>query len=112
MTYAIVFLIAITTLIITKLRAISLRNNLDSFSEKKLLVTASLTVIFLATNLTLPYPQSLYWFIILGIIAVGSILSFNVIKKEFHRFMELKPQDRVINVLFYGLLFVVTNIYI
>ncbi len=112
MTYTIVFLIIITALIIIKLKAISLRNNLNSSSENRLLIPASLIIIFLATNLTLPYPQSLYWFIALGIIAVGIILSFDVVKKEYRRFTALKKRERIINVLFYGLLFVVTNLYI
>jgi len=112
MTFTIVFLTLIIALIVSKLKTIVLRNNLDSKNEKRLLITGSLLVIFLITNATLPYPQSLYWFIALGVICTGSILSFNVVKTEIKRFMKLSAKDRFVNVLFYSLLLIVTNIYI
>jgi hypothetical protein len=112
MTFTIVFLTAIIALIVSKTRTIVLRNNLDSKSEKRVLITCSLIVLFLITNATLPYPQSLYWFIALGVVSTSSILSHTVIKREFKRFMALETQDRVVNVLFYSLLIIVTNLYI
>ncbi|WP_439151068.1 hypothetical protein [Winogradskyella sp.] len=112
MTFTIVFLTAIIALIISKTRTIILRNNLDSKNEKRLLITGSLIVLFLITNATLPYPQSLYWFIALGVVSSSSILSYSVIKREFKRFMALETKDRVVNVLFYSLLIIVTNLYI
>lgn len=112
MTFTVVFLTAIIALIISKTRTIVLRNKLDSKNEKRLLITGALIILFLITNATLPYPQSLYWFIALGVASVGSILSFNIIKTEFKRFMALEAKDRVINVLFYSLLVIVTNLYI
>lgn len=112
MTFTIVFLTAIVALIVSKTRTIILRNNLDSKNEKRVLITGSLIVLFLITNATLPYPQSLYWFIALGVVSTSSILSFNVIKREFKRFMALETKDRVVNILFYSLLIIVTNLYI
>ena len=112
MTITIVFLTAIIALIASKMRTITLRNNLSSKSENRLLITGVLIALFLVTNATLPYPQSLYWFIALGVICVGSILSFDVIIKEGKRFMVLKAKDKVLNVLFYSLLVIVTNVYI
>lgn len=112
MTFTIVFLTAIVALIVSKTRSIILRNNLDSKNEKRVLITGSLIVLFLITNATLPYPQSLYWFIALGVVSTSSILSFTVIKREFKRFMALETKDRVVNILFYSLLIIVTNLYI
>lgn len=112
MTFTIVFLTAIVALIVSKTRTIILRNNLDSKNEKRVLITGTLIVLFLITNATLPYPQSLYWFIALGVVSTSSILSFNVIKREFKRFLALETKDRVVNVLFYSLLIIVTNLYI
>ncbi len=79
MTFTIVFLTVIIALIVSKTRAIVLRNNLDDISEKRLLITGGLLILFLITNVTLPYPESLYWFIGLGIVFTGIILSFNVL---------------------------------
>ena len=112
MLYAVIFLTIVTILIIFKLRAIALRNNLDSTSEKKLSIIASLAIIFITTNLTLPYPQSLYWFVILGLTASTMVLLFDVVKNEFKRFLALKTREKAINILFYSLLIVVTNLYI
>ncbi|WP_369998728.1 hypothetical protein [Winogradskyella sp.] len=102
----------IIALIVSKTRAIVLRNNLDDISEKRLLITGGLLILFLITNVTLPYPESLYWFIGLGIVFTGIILSFNVLKKEYKRFLSLSTKSKIVNVLFYSLLIVVTNIYL
>ena len=112
MTFTIVFLTAITALIVSKIRAIVLRNNLYDVNEKRLLITGGLLILFLITNVTLPYPESLYWFIGLGIVFTGIILSFNVLKKEYKRFLSLSTKSKIVNVLFYSLLLVVTNIYL
>ncbi|WP_370003454.1 hypothetical protein, partial [Winogradskyella sp.] len=90
----------IIALIVSKTRAIVLRNNLDDISEKRLLITGGLLILFLITNVTLPYPESLYWFIGLGIVFTGIILSFNVLKKEYKRFLSLSTKSKIVNVLF------------
>ena len=106
MTFTIVFLTVIIALIVSKTRAIVLRNNLDDLSEKRLLITGGLLILFLITNVTLPYPESLYWFIGLGIVFTGIILSFNVLKKEYKRFLSLSTKSKIVNVLFYSLLII------
>ena len=111
MILTIVFLTAIIALIIAKTRTIVLRNNLDAKSEKHVLITSILIMLFLITNATLPYPRSLYWFIGLGVVFTGSFLSYNVLKKELKRFMSLKTKDKIENVLFYSLLTVSTNLF-
>jgi amino acid transporter len=111
MTFTIVFLTAIIALIVSKTRAIVLRNNLDDKTEKRVLITGVLIVLFLITNATLPYPQSLYWFIGLGVLFIGSILSYDVLKLELKRFWSLDSKDKIINVLFYSFVVVVTHIY-
>jgi amino acid transporter len=112
MTFTTVFLVAIIALIIAKTRDIVLRNNLDAKKEKRLIIASILFILFLVTNATLPYPDSLYWFIGLGIVFSTAILSYDVIKKEFKRFMALETKDKLQNILFYSLLVVVTNIYL
>ncbi|MBO6879998.1 hypothetical protein [Winogradskyella sp.] len=112
MTFTIVFLTAIIALIVSKIRTIVLRNNLDDVNEKRLLITGGLLILFFVTSATLPYPESLYWFIGLGVVFTGVLLSFNVLKKEFKRFLKLRTKDKVVNVLFYSLFIVVTNIYL
>lgn len=112
MTFTTVFLIGIIVLIIAKTRDIVLRNNLDTKKEKRLLMASILLILFLVTNATLPYPESLYWFIGLGIVFTTSMLSYGVIKKEFTRFMALGTKEKVQNILFYSLLVAVTNIYL
>ena len=111
MTFTIIFLTAIIALIVSKTRAIVLRNDLDAKAEKRVLITGVLIVLFLITNATLPYPQSLYWFISLGVLFVGSILSYNVLRLELKRFWSLSSKDKIINVFFYSFVIVVTNIY-
>ncbi len=112
MTFSIVFCILISTIIISKVRDIIRRNALDIRNQRGLLITSGLAILFLITNLTMPYPQSLYWFIMLGIIFTGSILSFKIMKKEYGRLRHMQPKAICVNVLFYTLLFVVTSIYI
>ncbi|MEO1031274.1 MAG: hypothetical protein AAFX55_07700 [Bacteroidota bacterium] len=89
-----------------------MRNNLNPSNEKRVLIAGVLLVIFLITNATLPYPESLYWFIGLGVVFVSTVLTFNVLKKEMKRFLSLDAKDKIVNVLFYSLLIIVTNIYL
>lgn len=112
MTFSIVFCIIVSAIIISKARDIIRRNALDLKNRRGLVTTSGLAILFLITNLTMPYPQSLYWFILLGIMFTGSILSFKILKKEYSRFRRLQPKAVCINVLFYSLLIVVTSIYI
>jgi hypothetical protein len=112
MTFTIAFLISITAFILFKIKTISKRQNLKPNLEQRLVVSGILLIIFIVTHATLPYPESLYWFIVLGILAVISILSFEVIKKELQRFNRLSLKDRATNVVFYSLLVTVTTILI
>ncbi len=112
MTFTIIFLVIISTLIFSKLRDISLRNNLNDKSEKRLIITGGLIVLFLVTNITLPYPQSLYWFLFLGVVLVSAVICSDIIKKELVRFKNLKTKDMIVNVVFYSLFIVVTHLYI
>jgi hypothetical protein len=112
MTFTIIFLVIISSLIFLKLRDVSLRNNLNIKSEKRLLISGGLIILFLITNATLPYPQSLYWFLSLGIALIVGILCFGILKREFIRFKNLKTKDRLVNLLFYSLFIVVTHLYI
>jgi hypothetical protein len=112
MTFTIIFLVIISSLIFSKLKDVSLRNNLNGTDEKRLLIAGGLVILFLITNVTLPYPQSLYWFLFLGVILVGSVLCSHIIKKELIRFKNLDAKDRILNVVFYSLFVVVTHLYI
>ena len=112
MTFTIVFLTAIIALIVSKTKDIVLRNNLENKKEKRVLIASFLLILFLVTNATLPYPKSLYWFMGIGILFTGLILSFGVIKKELKRFMCLKTNEKIVNVLFYSLVLIVTNLCI
>ena len=112
MNLTIVFLMLISSLIFFKLRDISLRNNLSIKSERRLLVAGGLFVLFLITNATLPYPQSLYWFLFLGVLLVGSVLCLDILKKEALRFKNLKKKEVVVNILFYSLFLVISQLYI
>ncbi|WP_296383905.1 hypothetical protein [Winogradskyella sp.] len=112
MTFTIVFIVIISSLIFFKLRDVSLRNNLNVKDEKRLLIAGGLVVLFLITNMTLPYPQSLYWFIFLGVILIGSVICSDIIKKELIRFKNLKTKDMVVNILFYSLFITVIHLYI
>jgi hypothetical protein len=112
MTFTTVFLTSIIALIVSKTRDIVLRNNLNPKREKRLLIGSFLLILFLVTSSTLPYPESLYWFIGIGILFTCLVLSFSVIKREFKRFLSLKTSEKIINVLFYSLIVIVTNIYL
>lgn len=112
MTFEIIFLSVIIALIISKTRAVVLRNNLDTKSENRILISGVLLALFVITNATLPYPQSLYWFIALGVVSTTFILSFKTLKRELKRFISLDSKKKVVNVLFYSLLIVVTHIYL
>lgn len=112
MTFTLVFLTIIISLIVSKTKTIVHRNNLDSKNEKRVLIAGVLLALFLITNVTLPYPQSLYWFIGLGVMSTALILTYNVLRREFKRFLGLSTKDKVVNVLFYSLLIVITNIYL
>jgi hypothetical protein len=112
MTFTIVFLVFISSLIFLKLRDISLRNNLNVKSEKRLLVAGGLVIIFLVTNATLTYPESMYWFLFLAILLIGSVMCLDILKKEASRFKNLKTKDMIMNVLFYSLFMIITQIYI
>ena len=112
MTFTLIFLTLIITFIVFKTRNIVLRNNLNSNNEKRVLITSVLIVLFLITNVTLPYPESLYWFIGLGVVATAFILSFPILKKEMKRFVALNTKNKIVNILFYSLLVVITNIFL
>lgn len=112
MLLSITILSILSTFILNKTRSISIRNNLNAKSEKRLVISSVLIIIFLITNLTLPYPKSLYWFIGLGVIFTVSVLSFDILGSEYKRFKTLEFKDKVVNFLFYSLLFAVTNIYL
>ena len=112
MVYTIIFISIIIGLILIKMRDISKRNNLQEKDEKKLVIAGALLILFLITNVTLPYPQSMYWFVFAGIILVGSLLCVNILKNEAKKFKKLKFKDQLLNVLFYSLFFTVIHIYI
>ncbi|WP_299520613.1 hypothetical protein [Winogradskyella sp.] len=112
MTFTIVFLTAIIALIVSKTKTIVLRNNLSASNEKRVLMAGVLLILFLITNATLPYPESLYWFIGLSVVFVSIFLTLSVLKKEMRRFLSLDAKDKIVNVLFYSLLIIVTNIYL
>lgn len=112
MIYTVVFLTALIAFIASKTRTIILRNNLDAKKAKRILIAGVLIALFLITSATLPYPESLYWFIVLGIVLTSIILSFDVLKIEVKRFISLSTKDKIVNVLFYSLLFVFTNFYL
>ncbi len=112
MTFTIVFLAIISSLIFLKLSEISLRNNLNAKSKNRLLMVGALVSLFLITNATLPYTQWLYWIVAIGVLLIGSILSFDILKREALRFKNLKPKDRIMNVLFYGFFIITIHIYL
>ncbi|MEN8885203.1 MAG: hypothetical protein ABF246_02320 [Winogradskyella sp.] len=112
MNLTLIFITAISVLIVFKLRDISLRNKLSLNEEKRLVIAGGLFILFFVTNITLPYPQSLYWFIFTGIALVSFVLSFGILKKEIKRLKTLKTKDVIINVAVYSLFFVVIHLYI
>jgi len=107
----IIFISIIIGLIIIKMGDISKRNNLQAKDEKKLVMAGALLILFLITNVTLPYPKSLYWFMFISVILVGCLLCMKILKIEAKKFKKLKFRDQVLNVLFYSLFFVVIHIY-
>lgn len=112
MTFTIVFLVIISSLIFLKLGDVAKRNNLTGNGEKRLLFSGGLVVLFLITNVTLPYPQSLYWFIFLSVLLTSILLCFDILKIETLRFKNLKVKDRIMNALFYSLFVVITHIFL
>ncbi|WP_115460920.1 hypothetical protein [Winogradskyella aurantiaca] len=108
----IVFISVIVAFITIKLKDISLRQKLNQNKERRLLLSGGLVVLFLLSSVTFPFPQSLYWFIVLGILFLVVLISSDIIKLEWKRQLALPFNKRVINVLFYSLLFVFINIYI
>lgn len=93
--------IGITLFVAYKAQAIVKRNNLDAKHQRNVLISAVLVTLFLITSITLPYPESLYWFLFTGTISTTFILSNNVVKKEIKRFRALPKKDLILNVLFY-----------
>jgi len=81
-----------------------LRNRLSKFEKIKLGVSITLVVLFIITSKTLPYPESLYWFILLSILLIAGLLSSKVIRVELKRQLALSKKDMVVNMLFYSLL--------
>jgi 4-hydroxybenzoate polyprenyltransferase len=92
------------------LGAVARRHNLTGNGEKRLLISGGLVILFLITNATLPYPQSLYWFIFLSVLLTSILLCRDILKIETSRFKNLKVKDRIMNVVFYGLFMVITHI--
>jgi len=112
MIFTLVFLTAIVALIVSKAKTIVLRNNLDTKSQERFLSTTILLVLFIVTNATLPYPQSLYWFFGLGVVFTSVFFSHKVLKTEFKRFLSLNLKDKIVDITFYSLVIIVTNIYL
>jgi hypothetical protein len=112
MTYDIIFIALIVAFLTVKLKDISLRHQLNESKERRLLLSGGLVILFLMASLLIPFPQSLYWFIVLGIVFTVVLVAFDIIKLEWQRLLRLKPKDRVINILFYSLLAVVVNLFI
>lgn len=112
MTSTIVFLAIISSLIFLKLNDISSRNKLNTKSENRLLIAGGLVSLFLITNTTLSYPESLYWFLALSVLLIGAILCLDVLKSEALRFKNLKLRDRIMNVLFYGFFIISIHLYL
>ena len=112
MTFTTLFITAISSLLFIKLRTISLRNNLNPMEDKRLIISASLIILFLITKVTLPYPDSLYWFIVLGVFLTSFAICYDIVKLELARFKALKVENKILNVLFYSLFIVVTHLFI
>ena len=93
-----------------KVKEVVDRNNLKEKGQKHLIISSILLVLFFITNLTLPYPESLYWFLLIGTVIAISILSSDVIKSEYQRFKSLDKKKRILNLLFYSSLLVLINI--
>lgn len=102
--------IGIILFVAYKAQAIVKRNNLNAKQQRNVLISAVLVTLFLITSITLPYPESLYWFLFIGTISTTLILSNNVVKKECNRFKNLPRKDLVLNVLFYCSLIILFNL--
>jgi 4-hydroxybenzoate polyprenyltransferase len=92
------------------LGAVARRHNLTGNGEKRLLISGGLVVLFLITNATLPYPQSLYWFIFLSVLLTSVVLCRDILKIETSRFKNLKVKDRIMNIVFCGHFIIITHI--
>ena len=112
MIYNLIFISTIVAFITIKLKDISLRQNLNDDKERRLLLSGGLVILFLMSSAVLPFPESLYWFFVLGILFTICLISFDIVKMEWRRFLKLEKKKRVINVLFYSLLVVFTTIFI
>lgn len=112
MVYDLIFISVIVAFITIKLKDISLRQNLNTNKERRLLLSGGLVILFLMSTAVLPFPQSLYWFIVLGILFTVCLVSFDIIKLEWKRLLRLNKKDRLVNLLFYSLLIVFINIFI
>jgi len=112
MIYDVVFVTLIVAFITVKLKDISLRHQLNDSKERRLLLSGGLVILFLLSWLVFPFPESLYWFIVLGITFTIVLVAFDIIQLEWQRLLRLKVKDRIINVLFYSLLAIVVNLFI
>ena len=112
MTFTIFLTAVVIALIFIKMRDIAKRNNLKPNAEKRLVTAGILLILFLVTNVTLPYPQSLYWFIFSSITVIGIVLCKDIARKEYTRFKNLSRKKMIMNVVFYSLFVVVTHLYI
>ena len=112
MVYNLIFISTIVAFITIKLKDISLRQNLNDDKERRLLLSGGLVILFLMSSAVLPFPESLYWFFVLGILFTICLISFDIVKMEWRRFLKLEKKKQVINVLFYSLLVVFTTIFI
>lgn len=112
MIYELIFISTIVALISIKLKDISLRHKLSSNKERRLLLSGGLVILFLLSTVFFPFPESLYWFIVLGLSFAVILMSLDIIKLELMRQRTLPVQKRVTNLLFYTLFIVFVNIWI
>ncbi len=83
------------------------RNPLSQLDKIKFGFSAGLIVAFIVITKILPFPESLYWFVFITILALSVLLSLKVVRLELKRFWTLSRKDRVINILYYPLLIAV-----
>lgn len=112
MLFKVIFISALIALLLVKIKDISLRQNLNTFKERRLLLSGGLLILFLITSLLFPYPDSIYWFIVSAVLLVASSVSFDIMKIEIKRLNTLRKKDRILNVLFYSLIIVTTALYL
>ena len=112
MIYELIFTSTIVMLITIKLKDISLRHKLSASKERRLLLSGGLVILFLLSSVFLPFPESLYWFIVLGLSFTVILISLDIIKLELKRQRTLPIQERVTNLLFYSLFIVFVTIWI